>query len=194
MMIQQMGRVVKLEYRDMQPKMATDTSAFVVHMRGPDGEMHEHPLENPEWMVHNTALQFMAVNGFKPSDIDGTSMKVAGSQSESAMNDSSQGESREVEDWQFLVPLVADGHGGYLLAEAALSGGESALKDAEWFGAADDSDDDSDPHSGPHGGGGPDPSTGNRGGVDEPSGGEEDTGVTAELTPEKDAGIEVKVE
>lgn len=174
MMIQQMGRVVKLEYRDMQPKMATDTSALVVHIRGPDGEMYEHPLENTEWMVHNPTLQFMAVNGFKPSDIDGTSMNV--------------------EDWQFLVPVTSDLKGGYLLAEAALSNGVSALNDAEWFGAADDSDDDSDDDSGSHGGGGPDPSTGNRGGVEEPSETEEDTGVTAELTPEKNTGVEVTVE
>lgn len=170
---QPMGRVVKLEYRDKAPKMAADTSAFVVHIRGPDGEMHEHPLQNPEWMIHNVTLQFMAVNGFKPTDIDGTSMNV--------------------EDWQWLVPVSPDGDGGYLLAQHVLEGGVKALQDAEWFASSDDSDDADSDDSGPNGGGGPDPGTGNRAGVnhDEEV---EDTGVTAELTPDENTGVQVTVE
>lgn len=193
MMNQPMARVVKLEYRDQNPKVAMDTSVFVVHLRGPDGEIHEHPLENPEWMIHNPTLQFMAVNGFKPSDIEGTAMNVAPSRSAGA-TDSDGEASEEVKDWQWLIPVAPDGDGGYLLAAHVLEGGIEALEDAEWFSASDNSDGSDDDHSGPHGGGGPDPSTGNRGGVEEPSDEEEDTGVTAELTPEKNAGVEVKVE
>ena len=174
MMNQPMARVVKLEYRDMNPKVKMDASAFIVHLRAPDGEMYEHPLENPEWMVHNPTLQFMALYNFKPSDIEGTSMNV--------------------EDANWLLPVAPDGDGGYLLAAHVLEGGIEALEDAEWFSASDDSGGTDGDHSGPHGGGGPDPSTGNRGGVEEPSEGEEDTGVSAELTPEKNAGVEVKVE
>jgi len=174
MMNQPMARVVKLEYRDMNPKVKMDTSAFVVHLRGPDGEMHEHPLENPEYLIHNPTLQFMALNGFQPSTIEGTSMNV--------------------EEWQWLIPVAPDGDGGYLLASNVLDGGVKALEDAEWFDASDDSDDADGDDSGPHGGGGPDPSTGNRGGVEEPSEAEEDdSGVTAELTPDEDTGVEVTV-
>lgn len=192
-MQQPMARVVKLEYRDINPKVKIDTSAFIVYLRGPDGEIHEHPLENPEWMIHNPTLQFMALYNFKPSDIEGTAMNVAGSSSDPAI-DSDDESSEEVEDANWLLPVAPDGDDGYLLAENVLEGGIEALEDAEWFSASDDSDGADGDDSDPHGGGGPDPSTGNRGGVEEPSEAEEDTGVTAELTPDEDTGVEVTVE
>ena len=192
MMNQPMARVVKLEYRDMNPKVKMDASAFIVHLRAPDGEMYEHPLENPEWMVHNPTLQFMALYNFKPSDIEGTSSPSQ--EGDSASEPSGSDTSMNVEDANWLLPVAPDGDGGYLLAAHVLEGGIEALEDAEWFSASDDSDGSDGDHSGPHGGGGPDPSTGNRGGVEEPSEESEDTGVSAELTPEKNAGVEVKVE
>lgn len=175
MMNQPMARVVKLEYRDQNPKMAADTSAFVVHLRAPDAEIYEHPLQNPQWMAGNPALQLMALNNFQPTDIEGTSMNV--------------------EDWQWLLPVAPDGDGGYLLAENVLEGGVEALRDAEWFSASDDSDGSDGDHSGPNSGPGPDPGTGNRGGVDHDAEEEEaEDGVSAELTPEADTGVEVHVE
>jgi hypothetical protein len=112
-----LGRVTRLSYRDRQPNMADDTSVLVVEFRAPDAKVYEHELPNPQWMVHNTTLQFMALNRFKPSDIDGTST--------------------DVEPWRWTVPIVHE-DGKYQLAQAALSGGESALRQAEWFGASDD--------------------------------------------------------
>jgi hypothetical protein len=172
-MYQPIGRVVKLEYRDMQPMTTMDTSVLVVHIRGPDGEMYEHPLENSEWSLHNDTLQFVALNDFKPSDIDGTAM--------------------DVEQWEWYTPVAPTGD-GFALAETVLDGGEEALREAEWFGSDKATNDADDDHSGPDGGGGPDPSTGNRGGVEEPSEAEEDTGVTAEITPDKNSGVEITVE
>jgi hypothetical protein len=166
-----LGRVLELEYRDQQPKMKMDTSAFVVHFRGPDGDTHEHPLDNPEWVIHNPTLQFMALHDFKPTDVDGTAMGV--------------------EDAQWLLPIAPDGDDGYLLASEVLDGGVEALEDAEWFNTNHGEESTDGDHRAPHGGGGPDPSTGNRGGVEHE---DEEGGVSAELTPEDDTGVEVIVE
>jgi len=165
-----LGHVKTLEYRDIQPKMAADTSAFVVHFQAPDGEMYEHPLSNPQWMVGNPALQLMALNGFKPSDIDGTKMDVT--------------------DWQWMLPLAPDGDGGYGLVENVLEGGAEALRSAAWFDADDSTKTASGGAQAHSGGGGPDPSTGNRGGVEY----EGDDDITAELTPDANTGVNVTVE
>lgn len=164
-----MGYVTKLEYRDLQPKMAADTSAFVVHFNAPDGEAYEHPLSNPQWMVGNPTLQFMALNGFQPTDLDDTVVDVSG--------------------WQWMLPLAPDGDGGYGMAENVLEGGVEALRQAEWFDA-DDSTKDASGGAQSGGGGGPDPSTGNQGTVDY----EGDDDISAELTPEEDTGVNITVE
>jgi hypothetical protein len=75
------------------------------------------------------------------------------------------------------------------LAQDAMSGGEQALREAEWFDGADIEDGEQTPQHGA--GGSPDPGTGNRGGVDEPSEPEPEVGVAPE---DSDAGVEVTVE
>lgn len=115
MMNQPLGRVIELQYRDEKPKLAIDSSALVVRFRAPDAEVYEHPLENGEWLIGNAALQFMAINNIKPSDIEGTKMNV--------------------ESWVLDIPVAPDGDGGYLIAQNAMSDAESALREAEWFGA-----------------------------------------------------------
>lgn len=171
-MEQPMGRVLRLEYRDIRPKVAADTSIFVVHTRTPEDEVIEITLPNSEgWLVHNATLQFMAVYGIKPSDIDGTSM--------------------DVEDWQWLLPLGVNPDGSFGLAAHVLDNGAEKLREAEWFNADDSANDDHD-GPGPGAGGGPDPGTGNRGGVDHDAEAEED--VTAELAGEEsNAGVNVSI-
>ena len=165
-MHQPIGRVVKLEYRDLQPKMKRDTSALIVHIRGPDGDMYEHPLENGAYLIDNHALQYMALNDIKPSDINGTSMNV--------------------EDWKWYTPVAPTGD-GFGLAQTALKGGQAALRDAEWFGADDSSERADDGDSGPNGGGGGD--GGDKGGAKIEH---TDDDISAELT--EDSGVEVTVE
>jgi len=138
------AHVVRLRYRDMQPKYKVDANALIVEFRALDGEIYQHELPNDKWLVQCPALQFMAVNGFKPSDIKGTSMNV--------------------EDWNLIIPVVSEG-GEYGLAASIFANGESALRRADWF-SADDSTKDDDGSGGPSAGGSPDPGTGNRGAVD----------------------------
>lgn len=132
-MMQPMARVVKIEYRDQNPKVVTDTSAFVLHFRAPDGELYEHPLANTDWTLDNPTLQFMAKHNFKPSDINGTSMGV--------------------KDWQWLIPVVPDQHSDWLLAQNAMNGARAALQDAEWFAPYDGEEATDDAHSDVGGGG-----------------------------------------
>ena len=160
------ARVLRLAYRDAQPKLAAETGVFEVTFRAPDGDVYTHGLDNRRWLVDNPALQFMALYDFRPSFFDGTSM--------------------DVEDHSWLLPVVYD-DGEYKLSQTVLSGGESALRNAEWFNADDGEKLDSGPADASNSGGDSDPS----GGADKT--GEEDN-VTAELTPEEDTGVEVTVE
>lgn len=170
-MNQPLGRVLRLRYRDVQPKVAADTSVLEVDIRTHEDEIISQPLDNPQWMVHNQALQFMAVYDIKPTDIDGTSM--------------------DVEDWQWLVPLGTDGDGGWGLAAHIFEDAASTLRSKDWFDAGDDTKDD-DNGPGPHGGGGPDPGTGNRGGVDHDA--EDERDVSAELAgDDSNAGVTVNI-
>lgn len=169
MMHQPMGRVVALQYKDVQPKMAADTSVLFVHIRTHEDQMVEFPLDNPQYMVHNQSLQFMAVYDIKPSDIDGTYMNV--------------------EDWMWTVPLGKTPDGGWGLAAHIFEGAASTLQSKDWFDAADDSDGDG--KSQATGGGSPDPGTGNRGGVDHDAEGDD---VSAELADEQsNAGVNVNI-
>jgi uncharacterized membrane protein YgcG len=121
-----MGRVVALQYVS---KGIADV--LRVHLRTHVDTMDYHDLPNGDYVVQCPALQFMALHGFQPSDLDTFT---------------------NVEDVQLLIPIapIADGWG---LARAAMEGGEDALRDAEWFGGPDRGN-----HGGggggPHGGGG----------------------------------------
>ena len=151
------GRVVKLNYRDAQPKLTQDTSTFDVHFHAPDGEYYRHTLPNTGWSVENPTLQFLALNNMKPSDIDGTAMNV--------------------EDRHWLAQLAVTEE-GFLLHGMELSGGRGALENAEWFSPHDDEESDSG-QSQPIGGGS-DSDGGGQVGVklaDEDS----DSGVTVEI-------------
>jgi len=117
------GRVLRVQYRDAQPKLAADTSVFEVTYVTPSGDTNTHELPNGEWLIGNHTLQFMAVQGIKPSDIDGTEMDVRG--------------------WHWVVPQVFDGD-EYKLHQLALAGGEKALRKAEWFNASDNEESNSD--------------------------------------------------
>jgi hypothetical protein len=112
-----MGRVVKLSYRDAQPKLAQDTSVFDVHFHAPDGEYYCQTLLNTGWNVGNPTLQFMVINNMKPSDIDGVATGV--------------------EDRHWIAQLAVVG-GEFQLHEMELNGGREALENAEWFSPHDD--------------------------------------------------------
>lgn len=169
-MNQPFGHVQQLNYQDVQPDTAADTSALVVSFTAPDAREYEQFLSNPEWSVRNPALQFMALHGIQPSDVSGPNA--------------------DVRDWQWMVPLAADGEGSYALAENALQGGVRALRNADWFGPSDDTKtssrvsqahtDDTDD----------DPSSGDQGAVEF----EGDEDIEAELTPEDDTGVNITVE
>jgi len=133
------GRVLRVQYRDAQPKLAADTSVFEVTYVTPSGDTNTHELPNGEWLIGNHTLQFMAVQGVKPSDIDGTEM--------------------DVRDWHWVVPLTFDGD-GYKLHQLASAGGEKALREAEWFNASDDEKSNSDDSDATDGGSDNDPSGG----------------------------------
>lgn len=166
-----LGRVTRLRYKDAQPKLTTDASVMVVEFRAPNGKIYEHELDNRHWLVDNPALQLMALNNFKPSDINGTCM--------------------DVEDWRWTLPLTyvddsslfesTDG-GEYKLSQMALKGGEAALRQAKWFDADDGEKLDSDASAASEGGGGSDPS----GDADST----DDSAVTVEVADEKeDVGV-----
>jgi hypothetical protein len=171
-MNQPMGRVVALQYRNVarQPGGHPTVPVLRVYLRTHTDEIEHHDLLNGSYTAQNAALQFMALHGFRPSELDSYT---------------------NVEDDQLLVPIApmpeAESWG---LARTALAGGEQALTDAEWFEGLDTDGDDESP-SAPAGGGSPDPGTGNRGGVEDPS----DPDIDAEVADEdSDAGVEVTVE
>lgn len=163
------GKVEKLEYRDMRPKMQIDASALLVHFTAPDGEIYTQQLANGTYEHDNQALQLMALNEFQPTDIS---------------------RSTNTSDWGWYIQLAPDHDGGYAMAESELQGGVQALKDAEWFAPQPLNEQRERPTGGPHGGGGPDPGTGNRGGVDH----EEEPDVVAEITPDANTGINMRVQ
>lgn len=110
-----LGRVTRLTYRSVGPML--QASVLRVEFRAPDAQYYEQDLPNNRWDTGCPALQFLANWGYRPSEIDGTSM--------------------DVRDDKLHVPLApmdpADPTAGWGLAEAALDGGETALEEAEWF-------------------------------------------------------------
>ena len=171
-----LGRVIRLRYKDTQPKLTTDASVLVVEFRAPDGHVYQHELDNRHWLVKNPALQLMALNNFKPSDINGTSM--------------------DVEGWRWTLPLtytdnsspfeVGETDGVYRLSQMALKGGEAALRQATWFDADDGEKLDSGQSAASQGGGSSDPS----GNADSAEDNADDSAVTVEVAEtEKDVGV-----
>lgn len=172
--MQPLGRLVALQYREAafytDDGRAGSFDVLRLHLRGPDGEMYEHDLPNRGWNETNAALQFMAKWQYQPTSLDHTLTNV--------------------EDDHVLMPLAYT-DGEYKLAQAAMSGAQRALRNAEWFdpdlGNYADESGAQKPHAPP----GPEPGSGNRAGVEEPSEGD---GVSAELADEDaDAGVEVNV-
>jgi len=125
------GRVVKLRYRDAQPRTVADTSVLDVHFYGPDGQYYCHELPNTAWSVENPTLQFMALNDIRPSDFGGTTLNVT--------------------DQHWLVQLAVLGY-SFRLHQNELSGGTEALEEAEWF-APHDGEESNSGQSEPIGGG-----------------------------------------
>jgi len=119
-----------------------------------NGNVHHSDLLNTNWSVGNPTLQFMALYGLRPRDMD---------------------------VGEYIIPVVHTGDNEYELAASAMSGGEAALEQAEWFNPDIELDDDSDDSHGPHGGGSPDPSTGNRGAVDMETGVELNSDVSVDV-------------
>lgn len=177
-MNQPMGRVVALDMRNVarQPGAHPTVPVLRVHIRTHTGKMVHHDLPNGNYTVQNAALQFMALHGYRPSEIEG--------RTETYVN---------VEDDKLVIPIAPMPPDSWGLAQDAMSGAEKALREAEWFDGADIEDGDETPQQAA-GGGSPDPGTGNRGGVEEPSEPEQDTGVAVEKAPdESDAGVGVVV-
>jgi hypothetical protein len=171
-MNQPLGRVVALQFRNVaaQPGAHPTMPVLRVYIRTPMRTVEHHDLPNGNYVVQNPALQFLALHGYKPSDIDGTHMNI---------------EADKV--ILPIAPMPADDSWG--LAQDAMSGGEQALREAEWFDGGDIGDAEQTPQHGA--GGSPDPGTGNRGGVEEPSDPEPKVGVADD---DSDAGFEVTVE
>lgn len=150
-----LGRVTQLRYEDKQPSIQMDTSVLVVEFRAPDADYYEHSLPNQQYMVQCPALQLMALNNFKPSDIKGTSM--------------------DTEDWRWTLPLAVAEDGSYQLHSTVLDGGEAALREAEWFEGRGSSN--GTESSQTANGSSSDPSTGNQGSVDIKEAADDDVGV-----------------
>lgn len=112
-MNQPMGRVVSVQYYDAGQQLQGDV--FRVHIRIHTGELSHQDLPNGNWAVTNPTLQFMALHGLRPSNIDGTYTNV--------------------EESRIVVPIAPHEHqDGWGIARDALRGGREALEDAEWFG------------------------------------------------------------
>jgi hypothetical protein len=171
-----MGRLVALQFREAafytDDGRAGSIDVMRVHLRCPDGDVHEHDLPNGAYNIENAALQFMAKWGYQPTDWPDDSAYL------------------DTEDDQVLVPVAPMGD-GFGLAQTAMRDAREALEDAEWFDSDQSEDDDSGPSDGPGGAPGPDPGTGNRGAVDDA----EQGGVSAEMAGEEsDQGVTVAVE
>jgi hypothetical protein len=180
MITQPLGRVVALQFRNiaMRPGGHPTTPVLRVHLRVPDGSYHHHDLVNGDWALNNEALQFLALHGYRPSNIGGADSTI-----------------RNCMDDNLVIPVAPTDHAwhdqSWGIARTAMQGGQEALQEAEWFDATDGTRDDEESADAAVSGSEPDPGTGNRGGVEEPS----DDGVSAELADEdSDAGIEVTVE
>lgn len=135
------GRLVTILYRSVGPML--NASVLRIEFRAPDGELYTQDVGNVQWDVRNPALQFLATQGYRPSDLDGTRY--------------------DAEDDKNHFLIVPDSEHEWLLSMDAVR--EGPLRDAEWFDATDDEEDDDGPNQNP-GGGDPDPSTGNRAGVE----------------------------
>lgn len=172
-----MGRLLGLQFREAafytDDGRVGSIDVMRIHVRASDGRTYSHDLQNGGWQRSNEALQFLAKWGYRPSDFpeDGAFLGT--------------------EADQVLVPITVAADGSYTLAQLAMNGARAALEDAEWFSPSDDEDADSDRSDAPDAPPGPDPGTGNRGGVDHDA----DDGVTAELAEEDTtAGVTVSVE
>lgn len=159
MMDQPLGRVVALQYRSVG-QMLTG-SVLRVHIRTHMDTYEYTDLPNTHWRLENPALQFLALQGYRPSDLDGT------------MHDA--------KPEQILLPIAPDPPDSWGLGANALEGGKEALEEAEWFDGGSMSDG-ANPDSAPPGGAEPDPGTGNRAGVDIEQDEEGDSGITVKVT------------
>ena len=163
-MNQPMGRVVALDMRNVaqQPGAHPTVPVLRVYIRMHTGDMVHHDLLNSNYTVQNAALQFMALYGYRPSTIEGYT--------ETYVN---------VEDDMLVLPIAPmPAQESWGLAQDAMSGGEKALREVEWFSGADIKDGEK-PDSPPAGGG----SDGDGGGH-----------IGVEKTDEdSDAGINVEV-
>lgn len=165
----QYGRIQKLVYRDPMPKMAQSTSELRAYFRDPDGGISQYPIDNNRgWGVNNFALQFMALYDLRPTLFE-------------------NGEYEFGDDEPNTVPVLKQ-DGEWIFTQAAFTGGETLLQNAWWFAPEGEEGSTDEASSAPNGGAGPDPGTGNRGGVDH----EEETTVV-ELTPEEDTGVNIEV-
>lgn len=157
-----LGRVVALQFANIAKQAGGYPTMPVlrVHVRPPNPNgLFSHNIPNQNWSVGNAALQFMALHGFKPSDLDGTFENV------------------EVE--QIIVDISPSEDGAsWRLAQSAFTGGERALREAEWFSGASVSDEQENSSQG--------------GGNDDD---DDDGSPTVEKAPEdSDAGFNIVVE
>lgn len=168
-MNQPMGYLHGIQYRDaavyLDDGRATSMDVIRVHFNTHEGEMDYFDFPNGAWDVGNGGLQFMALYGYRPSDFA----------HDSAFLDTS--------DDGVLVPLAPDPReGGWGLAQTAMSDGREALEEAEWFDPEVEIEPADDAQSAPQAPPGPDPGTGNRGGVDmEKADEDSDQGVTVKV-------------
>jgi hypothetical protein len=168
-MNQPMAYLHGIQYREaavyLDGGRATSTDVIRVHFRTHEGEMDQFDFPNGSWDLGNSGLQFMALYGYQPTDLP----------EDGALLDTS--------DDDVLVPIAPDPYdGGWGLAQNAMSGGREALEEAEWFDPEVEIESTGDAHSAPQAPPGPDPGTGNRGGVEmEQADADSDQGVTVKV-------------
>ena len=180
-MNQPMGRLEALQFREAAfytgDGRVGSIDVLRIHFRAPDADYYQFDLQNGDWQLSNKALQFLANWNYRPSQIGGRDETM-----------------RNCHDDKVLIPLAVMDDGTYGLSENAMQGARKALENAEWFASDTEKESSDDGPDAAGGGGGPDPGTGNRGGVEEPSEPEQPTGVSAEMAPEdSDKGVTVNV-
>lgn len=98
------------------------------------GKTYTYDIANGDFRLDNSALQFLAYIGVKPSDFDGQSLSI---------------------DHTERVPIVRNGKDTYAIGVEALEMGADRLEDAVWFPTPDDEEGESSEtaaHSGSGGG------------------------------------------
>jgi len=162
------ARLTAIEYRDANPMMGADTSTLKLHYTVNDVE-YSFRLGNVEWSTDCRSLQLLALYGLQPSEL---------------------GVFTRISSPKYLRVVETDD--GWKPIKGFLAGGEEALLECEWFNASIDVEHAHGATDGSHGDGGPNPNTGIGEPVEEND--TDDGGVSIEMTPHENTGVNVNVQ